>query len=252
MNVVGGDMIDLLEMLDQGPSIASVFCPLVGMCDDETYCTDVSDLAWSEELEQPCPDFISVVDPSVLMPWAKSDAQLGPHLQQKSFKRSRADDPPCPCDRWCGDSVEVPLEASFRFRVCPTSVQGAPIKTVSFDTKVDIFGFDPDSSADSLPEEWWTVDDVSPGPIVADPQQLPNPLLTVVDGSTQDPFHEFWEDWYSMWLPLYNLFVSNGPSQHWDGCHGRTEDFSDCNSGDVGSWKTAMKVGSQLVFKILE
>ena len=237
VNVAGVDMSDVFEILTHGPNIVSASCPLVGMCDDETYCTDDSQSVWGEELVQPCPDLSSVVDPSVLMPWAKSDAQLGPHQQPRSFAWPLTDDPPCPCDRWCGDSVEVPNEASFRSRVCLASHQGAHFKTVSFDTKVDIFGFDPDSSADSLPEEWWTVDDDSPGLFVADSLQQSSPLLTIGDGSAQDPFQTFWKDWYSLWLPLQDLFASNGPSQHWDGCHGRFDGIPEGNSGHVGFWK---------------
>lgn len=229
--------LEMFELLDHGPNMASAYCPLVGMCDDETCCTDDFNWVWDEDLVQPCPDLI-LAAPSVSMPWAKN-AQFGPHVQQKNCIRLFTDDPPCPCDRWCGDSDEESLAASLRSCASPASDRGAKFKAVSFDTTVDIFGFDPDSSADALPEEWWTVDDESIGSLVEDtlPLQQSSPSLQVKDGSDCDPFQAFWKEWCSLWLPLQNLCASNGPKQYWDCCLGRFDDIPKGTCEHIGLWK---------------
>ena len=166
------------------------------------------------------------------MLWAKEVVQLCPLMQQSSQSRLLTDDPPCPCDRWCGDLVGQSQIEGFRSCIKPCSPHGLKIKTVSFGTTVDVFGFDPASPADAFPEEWW-VDDVAPP---ASASQPTSPGVHENSAMTLDPHSEFWSVWCCLWHPVQQIIDSNGPAQLGVGCSGRFEDSFNDSSGQ-GSLK---------------
>lgn len=203
---------DVFEILDQGPDFVSVCSPFVGVCEDEICCTEDRDGAWDEDIVQPHPEsFLS--NSSVPLRRAETVAQLGPGLQQRLRLWPLNEDPPCPSDLWCGESNEESIVDLFRSCVFPSSGKVLKPKSVSFDTTVDVFGFDPDSSADALPEEWWTVEEM-PTAILVDnsPQQLSRSTSDQSVSET-DPYQGFWKDWHRSWVPLSKILVSNGPDE---------------------------------------
>eukprot|EP00434_Breviolum_minutum_P033403 symbB.v1.2.029555.t1/scaffold3245.1/size65031/1 len=193
-----GEDPDVFELLDQGPDFASACSPFVGVCEDEICCTDAFDGVWDEDMVQPRPEsFLS--NSSVPLLRAENVAQLGPCAQQRLCLWPLTDDPPCPSDRWCGDSDEESIAALFRACVSPSFSRDLKPKSVSFDTTVDVFGFDPDSSADALPEEWWTVVDEPTALLVDDSPQRSSQSCQDQDESENDPYQGFWKDWHSSW-----------------------------------------------------
>jgi len=161
------------------------------------------------------------------MTWAQEVAQLGPLMHQDSSPRLLSDDPPCPRDRWCGDSEGESSIVASRSCLKPGSYQGLKSKSVSFEIAVDVFGFDPAAPADAFPEEWW-VDVVEP-PIHASQQAspgVPESIAVIVD-----PYLEFWSEWCLFWQPVQQIIDSNGPAQPGGGCRGRFGDFFNGSSG---------------------
>jgi len=59
---------------------------------------------------------------------AEKVEQLGPFVHHNSRKWLTSDDPPCPSDRWCGDSASVPSEAMVRSCLQCVAHRGVKLK----------------------------------------------------------------------------------------------------------------------------
>ena len=197
-----GDPQAIHGLLDSGPMFDGGSPSVDGVCDDV-----------GNYQEDSC------------MIWAKEVAQLGPLVHHGSSSRLITDDPPCPCDRWCGESDGESLEGDFRSCLKPGSSQGLKPKSVSFESTIDVFGFDPASPADAFPEAWWVDVVVPPTSQRASPGVLENLAVP------RDPYFEFWNEWCRFWQPVQQIIDSNGPVQPGDGCSGR---FGDSFNGSSG------------------
>lgn len=160
-------------------------------------------------------------------------AQLCPAETSSPTCSFSDDDSPCPSDRWCEDSAFELSTVDFRTCYKPRLYRGLTSKSVSFETTVDVFGFDPASPADAFPEEWW-VDEVEPLVPASHHASHKDQVSNVV---TLDPYSEFWDDWCSFWKPVQQIIDSNGPSLPRGGNLGRFDEYDNDSFAGGGSWK---------------
>ena len=174
---------------------------------------------------------------------AKNVAQLGPCVHLNSREWLITDDPPCPSDRWCGDSASESSGVMLRSCLQPVMHRGVKSKSVNFDNTVDVFGFDPASSADALPEEWWT-DAVES--LVPTAQRAISKVQVGADAPL-DTYLDFWTEWGRLWQPVQKIIDSNGPIQPRGGCIGRFDDSPVGQFEHGGSWKEQRNEGGHAV-----